>query len=183
MAASSLKLRIDAQGNLGIGTSAPLHKLHVANGNLNVDAGNSYRINNFVTINSTALGNTVVSSGLQTLGNLSAMNVSGNVSVQGNNLIINSVTNRVGLGTTTPAYTLDIVGDVYAKTYRQNNNVVWDTSYSATKTFDAFSGGNYFPENTADTTSITGLSSGVGSAGSWRPTARSTAFPMVPRAS
>jgi hypothetical protein len=29
MAASTLKLRIDSQGNVGIGTLAPLHKVHV----------------------------------------------------------------------------------------------------------------------------------------------------------
>ena len=153
MAASSLKLRIDAQGNLGIGTLVPLHKLHVASGNVNVNAGNSYRINNVPVLTSSALGNTVVSSGLQTLGNLSAMNVSGNVSVQGNNLIINSVTNRVGLGTTSPSYALDVVGNVRATTYLQNGSAI----VAAGVTFESFRGGNYFPADTADTTTIAGL--------------------------
>ena len=52
--ASSLKLRLDARGNLGIGTPTPLQKLHVS-GNLNIDAGASYRINNVPILSSTAL--------------------------------------------------------------------------------------------------------------------------------
>jgi hypothetical protein len=58
---AALKLRIDAQGNVGIGTLAPLHRVHVGGCNVNVDAGRSYRINNVPVQNSTALGNSVVS--------------------------------------------------------------------------------------------------------------------------
>ena len=77
--ASSLKLRIDKQGNVGLGTLKPLHKLHVGSGDVNITVGSSYCINNVSILNSTALGNSVVSSQLQTLGNLSSLNVFGDV--------------------------------------------------------------------------------------------------------
>jgi hypothetical protein len=95
----------------------------------------------------------VVLSGIQTVGNLVNLNVTGNVAIRGNALVVNTVTNRVGLGTSTPGYSLDIVGDISAKTYRQNNNVVWGSS---SPTFDTFQSSNYLPENTV-ATSIAGL--------------------------
>jgi hypothetical protein len=55
---------------------------------------------------------------------------------------------------------------MWASTYRQNGNVVFSgantaTTTDATQNFDTFSGGNYFPENTADTTIIAELTGSV----------------------
>jgi hypothetical protein len=153
---SNLKFRLAASGNVGVGTLFPNHKLHVGSGNLNVTTGNVFMVNNVPVLTSTSLGNTVIFSQLQTLGNLSTLNITGNVSL-GNTVVVNSVTNRVGLGLglSQPNYSLDIAGDIMATTYRQNTSIVW--SSTTKQTFDTFQSINYFPENTADTTSMSGL--------------------------
>lgn len=53
-------------------------------GNVAVDAGNTFKIGNVDILSATALGNTVISSSLQTVGNLTMLTVaSGNVNLGG----------------------------------------------------------------------------------------------------
>jgi hypothetical protein len=73
---STPKVRVTSQGDVGIGTSVPLQKLHVA-GNLAIDAGKTYKISNVDVLSATALGNSVISSSLQEVGNLATLNVTG----------------------------------------------------------------------------------------------------------
>lgn len=146
---AALKLRLDSQGNVGIGSNAAVHKLHVEGGDVNVDSGSSYRINNVPVLTETALGDTVVSSSLETLGNVSALTVTGNVTVGGGALFVDATQKRVGLGTTSPGYELDVVGDV---------NVTGSFNLPSALKLQT-NGRDMFPENTADTTSISGLGS------------------------
>jgi hypothetical protein len=87
---SSLKLRIDARGNVGVGTVNPSQRLHVSGGNIGLDSGSSLRINNVPVLTSTSLGNTVITSSLQTVGNLSTLRVTGDVNVDNGTFVVNS---------------------------------------------------------------------------------------------
>ena len=182
------RIRIDKQGNVGIGTTAtaPLQRLHVG-GNLAIDAAHAFKVGGANVLTATALASTVVSSNLQTVGNLSSLNVTtGNVNF-GNTLTKHSA--FVGINSSTPSYTLDVSGTVNVTgNYRVNGNVFPEVS---TSTYDGYIPSNFgdpvdmFPADTHDTTAITGLS-GAGDkyeAASWRPTARSTAFLPTQRVS
>ena len=82
---------------------------------------------------------------------------------------------------------MDIVGDIYATTYRRNNNVVWggtSATQTTTQTFDAFQSSNYLPENTADTPVLVDWVVVLnGLAVSWPPMARFMAFLSIAPAS
>lgn len=49
------RIRITSEGNVGIGTNAPLQRLHVS-GNVTVDAESAYRIGNVDTFNEVGCG-------------------------------------------------------------------------------------------------------------------------------
>ena len=60
------------------------------------------------TLTGTTLASNVVSSSLTSVGTLSSLTVSGNVTVDTNTLFVDSSNNRVGIGTATPSYRADI---------------------------------------------------------------------------
>ena len=119
-------------GNVGIGTTAPDATLHVVgNTFVSTDLG----LGGTLTMGTvlvealhelsaiTATGNltphvirfTNPKTGFVTTGNVSMgkdLTVAGNVAVDTNTLFVDTVNNRVGNGTVTPGYTLDVVGDV-----------------------------------------------------------------------
>jgi len=55
---------------------------------------------------------TAAQTNITSLGTLSTLTVSGNATFDTNTLFVDSVNNRVGVGTTSPSYTLDVTGSV-----------------------------------------------------------------------
>lgn len=76
--------------NVGIGTSTPSYPLDVA-GSVNLSSGNTYRIGGNTVLSSTALGSSVVSSSLQSVGTLSSLTVSGTTNLQGSTTVSNTL--------------------------------------------------------------------------------------------
>ena len=80
--------------------------------NLNIATGKAYKINNVDTLNATTLGSAVVNSSLTSVGTLSALTVSGDITANGNIAGDNS-TNITGMdGVTANTFTGDLTGDV-----------------------------------------------------------------------
>jgi hypothetical protein len=98
------RLRIDSGGNVGIGTSSPAYPLDVT-GNMNISSG--LRANG----SSGVSGQVLTSSGG---GAMYWSTVSGTGlspwTTSGNDVYRSS--GNIGIGTTTPAYTLDVNGDI-----------------------------------------------------------------------
>ena len=109
---NSEKVRIDKSGNVGIGTTGPVNKLQVVTGTpadgllMTYDSSNQYRTSLNVSFAAgTAASNKLsfkVSDGTTT-GQTTVMTLAGN--------------GYVGIGTTTPAYPLQIVGDAPSPNY------------------------------------------------------------------
>jgi hypothetical protein len=78
------------------------------NGNFDVAAGSSYKIDNIPVLSLNSLGSTVVHSNLTSIGTLSTLQVSGNTNL-GDVVFIDSVFNRLGIGTDEPAASLHIL--------------------------------------------------------------------------
>lgn len=101
------RMRIDSSGNVGIGTTTPAQKLHIASGNVLLE-------NNQYLIGEKVGGDDV---------NLIGIDASSNTLVQagaGNNLIFKeggdewmriTSSGNIGIGTTTPGYKFDVSGD------------------------------------------------------------------------
>jgi cytoskeletal protein CcmA (bactofilin family) len=71
------KLRLTNNGNLGVGkTALSGNKVCVA-GNVNVDTGNAYKVDNTIVLNATKLGDNVFNSSLKVVGELTSLAVSG----------------------------------------------------------------------------------------------------------
>ena len=166
---SAERVRINSAGNLGIGTSSPVQKLHVvgnaritglanctgsstvdadASGNLicGTDDSGASAQNLFLTINAPSGSDPVADSTTDTL-NLSAgsgITVTGNSTTDtitiastvaslwtdaGTYIRPNNYTNlaitdggRLGIGTTSPTYTLDVVGNIGLSQYLYHND-------------------------------------------------------------
>jgi hypothetical protein len=71
------KVRLDANGNMGIGkTALSGNRLGLA-GNMNVDTGNAYKVANAIVLNASKLGDAVFNSSLKVVGELTSLSVSG----------------------------------------------------------------------------------------------------------
>jgi hypothetical protein len=125
------------QGNMGLGTTTPTEKLQVQ-GNIrfsgalmpNNTAGTAGQVltsagtgavptwttptaaANVYTADGTISGNRIVTQGTNTLAFTS--NATNGFSVDGTTFSIDALNNRIGLGTATPSYTLDVAGNVRA---------------------------------------------------------------------
>ena len=103
-------LYIDSSNNeVGIGTINPGYKLDVS-GDINTEG--VYRVNGTEVLSSTTLGSGIVNSSLTSVGSLTSLVVSGDLTVDTNTLYVDSASNFVGIGTTNPQYDLDVSGNV-----------------------------------------------------------------------
>ena len=146
---------------VGINTTNPQAKLHVAAGDVNIDLAYSYLINTVPVLSQTGLGTTVTSSSLTSVGTLSSLQVSGqstlgNVTATGPASFQSTVDVS---GSTTLGSTLDVSG---ATTLRSN----LDVSGNASVDGSADVSGNVLVGGTLDVTGATSLASSLDVSGS-----------------
>ena len=104
---------VGATTSVGINTTSPLHRLHVGEGDLNLDNTYKYLINSVPVLSQTGLGTTVTSSSLTQLGTLTSLDVSGATTL--NTLTATGATSLTSTldvsGATTLKSSLDVSGD------------------------------------------------------------------------
>jgi hypothetical protein len=84
----------------------------------------SYRIAGNSVLDATTLGTGILNSSLTSVGTLSSLTVTGNVTADTSTLKVDSVNHRVGVVNASPAHPLDVVGDCNLSTgskYKINN--------------------------------------------------------------
>lgn len=141
-------IRIDASGNVGIGTTAPVDKLHIKGGNIRIDSNTTAGQN--LQFRNNGAPNALLSNTYNILGG-SSSTTDFNTYVYGDNsysiwtnnanrLSVNGAGN-VGIGTTTPAAKLDVNGTTYLRSVALN-------------TVFGYSGNNIQFINTGNTTFV-----------------------------
>jgi hypothetical protein len=111
--------------------------------NLDLASGKTYKINGTDVLSSTTLGSGVVNSSLTSVGTLNQLNVSGitttsrfNVGTGGTVITTTLGPSRVGINSVSPAYTLDVNGDVNFNGTLYNNGIKYVSGVGI------YSGGN-----------------------------------------
>jgi hypothetical protein len=80
---------------------------------LNIASAKEFRIAGTKVLDATSLGSAVVSSSLTSVGTLSSLTVSGDLTVDTTTLHVDSSNNRVGIGTTSPSSKLVVEDDTF----------------------------------------------------------------------
>jgi len=137
-ATRSNALTVLKNGNVGIGTSTPSHKLEVVGGNIQLGAGHGLRI-----LNTAAFYTELITNGTQTnLTNFSGGNISLRTSAFGGGIptdkLVVSSNGNVGIGTNAPSSKLDVNG-----VFRATGNVWPSTGAGVEIAYDATLGTGY----------------------------------------
>lgn len=104
-------MTLTKDSDVGIGVTAPSEKLDV-DGNLNLTDGNQMNIDGNLIIDETQLGSSVVASSLTSVGTLTSLTVTGDLTVDTDTLKVDSGNNRVGINSASPTQALDVDGNV-----------------------------------------------------------------------
>lgn len=110
------RLRVDATGNLGIGTTSPTQKLHLNEGNLLIQNSSSPTMTLNTGTSSADLGVTTIAGGFSSssaVGDVVLRSAAGKVLLQsgtGAAAMTIASSNKVGIGTTSPVQALDVNG-------------------------------------------------------------------------
>ena len=110
------RLRVDATGNLGIGTTSPTQKLHLNGGNLLIQNSSSPTMTLNTGTSSADLGVTTIAGGFSSssaVGDVVLRSAAGKVLLQsgtGAAAMTIASSNNVGIGTTSPVQALDVNG-------------------------------------------------------------------------
>lgn len=80
--------------------------------NVSLTSGKTYKINGLDVLSSSTLGSGVTSSSLTSLGTLTSLAVTGDLTVDTTTLTVDSANNKVGVVKSLPAYPLDVTGDM-----------------------------------------------------------------------
>lgn len=138
----SEKMRLDASGNLGIGTTSPGQKLHIS-GNYGVAATSGTTQNGLLRMHASSgvgygetldMGMHVGVTGPASHGWIQATN-QGNLAVN-YNLALNPNGGNVGIGTTSPGYKLEVAGSVMT----EGINVFKNATGGVINTFENYTG-------------------------------------------
>ena len=117
-------MTITKDGDVGLGVTAPSYKLDV-DGDANLSASKDYRINGASVLNTTTLGNSVVNSMLTSVGTLTNLTVTGDLTVDTQVLKVDTSTDRVGINSANPTQALDVDGDALIQ---DGNLYLFDTA-------------------------------------------------------
>ena len=100
-------LVVDSTVNMiGVNTT-PSYELDISG---NINTTNLYKIGGVDVLSTGTLESSVISSSLTSVGTLTSLDVSGDLSVNTNTLFVQSSSGRVGIGRVDPAYKLDVTG-------------------------------------------------------------------------
>lgn len=104
----------------------------------------TFPILNQDTTGSAATVTTAAQSNITSVGTLTSLTVTGNLTVDSNTLFVDSTNNRVGMGTASPTQVLDVFGVARSSGYAEKWLVDTATAISGTRTLNALTNTSYY---------------------------------------